>query len=189
MLLFNHDRLRCSGIQFFDRFTNSAFWRRQIMLSSGFDGLSPQHLILPSHTAHRSIPSRSPRDYHTIRRLNAYQTSPDPKPLISVLQESCPHTKAIDKLPWMGFRKINLSIDSRFYCNLDELDWCSLRLWWQIDDKCNIKSSHASNLHWVLSIIFIYTQSTGKNLKESSNITVIKQRIGLGLVNHFQFTQ
>ena len=67
------------------------------------------------------ISSRSSRDYHTIRKLNAYQASPDPKPLISVLQESCPHTKAIDKLPWMGFRKINLSIDSRFYCNLDKL--------------------------------------------------------------------
>ena len=121
MLLFNHDRLRCSGIQFFDRFTNSAFWRRQIMLCSGFDGLSLQHLILPSHTTHHAISSRSSRDCHTIRRLNAYQTSPDPKPLISVLQESCPHTKAIDKLPWMGFRKINLSIDSRFCCNLDKL--------------------------------------------------------------------
>ena len=121
MLLFNHDRLRCSGIQFFDRFTNSAFWRRQIMLCSGFDGLSLQHLILPSHTTHHAISSRSSRDCHTIRRLNAYQTSPDPKPLISVLQESCSHTKAIDKLPWMGFRKINLSIDSRFCCNLDKL--------------------------------------------------------------------
>ena len=59
------------------------------------------HLLWHQTGATSKSTNRSAINTRSNTRLTSYLTCPDPTVLISVLQESCPHTKAIDEPPWM----------------------------------------------------------------------------------------